>query len=156
MSKKIEGELVLAEEKIGIVIARFNEFFTSRLLSGARDVLLRHGGKDENITEFWVPGSFEIPLAVSKICESKKYSFDGILCLGCLIRGATPHFDFIANEATKGIANVALENKLPISYGVITVDNFDQAIERSGTKAGNKGAESALSLIEMINIYKQL
>ena len=153
---QIEGQLQLKDEKIAIIIARFNDFFTSRLLAGAMDALVRHGAKQKNITQIWVPGSFELPLVAGKLCRSKSYQPDGIICLGCLVRGATPHFDFIAAETTKGIANVALENALPVSYGVLTVDNLEQAIERSGTKAGNKGADADMSLIEMIDLYRKI
>ena len=155
-SNRIEGNLIAGDKKIGIVIARWNEFFTKRLLEGAKDAWIRHGGNASNIVEIWVPGSFEVPLAAAKLIDSDKIKLDGVICLGCLIRGATPHFDYIAGEATKGIGSAAMSSGLPVSYGIITVDSIEQAIERAGTKAGNKGAEAAVTLIEMMNIYDQL
>ena len=152
--KTFEGKLVLKEIKIGIVAARFNEFITSKLLSGAVDGLIRHDVKEENIHVAWVPGAFEIPLVAKKMAETKKY--DAVVCLGAVIRGATPHFDMVANEATKGIANVGLQTGTPIIFGVLTTDTIEQAVERAGTKAGNKGFEAVTTAIEMINLLKQI
>ena len=152
--KTFEGKLVSQNIKIGIVAARFNEFITSKLLGGALDAFKRHGGDEANIDLAWVPGAFEIPLVAKKMAETKKY--DAVVCLGAVIRGATPHFDMVANEATKGIANVGLQTGPPIIFGVLTTDTIEQAVERAGTKAGNKGYDCALSAIEMVNLMKQL
>ncbi len=140
--------------KVGIVVSRFNEFITSKLLDGALDALRRHGVSQDDVEIAWVPGSFEIPLVALKMARSGKY--DGILCLGAVIRGDTPHFNYIASECAKGIAQTMLKCEIPISFGVLTTDNIEQAIERAGTKAGNKGWDAALSLIEMINLVKEL
>ena len=145
-----EGKLVAGKEKYGIIIARFNEFIGSKLLSGAIDALVRHGVCESSIDVVWVPGAFEIPLMASKLAQSDKY--DAVICLGAIIRGNTPHFDYVASELTKGIANVGLKTEKPIIFGVITTDNLEQAIERAGTKSGNKGAEAAKTAIEMVNL----
>jgi len=151
---KYEGVLLGKGLKFGVVVSRFNEFMTRKLLEGAQDALLRHGVNEEDIDVAWVPGSFEIPLAAKKLAETKKY--DAIICLGAVIRGATPHFEYIAAEVTKGIAKVGLETGLPVSYGVITTDTLEQAIERAGTKSGNKGFNAAVDAIEMANLFKNL
>jgi 6,7-dimethyl-8-ribityllumazine synthase len=150
--KIFEGTLAAQDYKIAIVTSRFNEFIVSKLLEGALDCLYRHGAVEENISLFKVPGSFEIPVIAEKIAQSGKY--DGIICLGALIRGNTPHFDYISSEVTKGIAATSLKHTLPISFGVLTTDSIEQAIERAGTKAGNKGWDAALSAIEMISLFK--
>ena len=154
MSKLFEGALLGKGLKFGVVVSRFNEFITRKLLDGAQDALLRHGVSEEDIDIAWVPGSFEIPLVASKLAQSKRY--DAIICLGAVVRGATPHFEYIAAEVTKGIAKVGLETGLPISYGVITTDTLEQAIERAGTKAGNKGFDAAVDAIEMVNLLKNI
>jgi len=153
--KIIEGNLrVDNSKKIAIISARFNHFITDRLVEGAKDSYLRLGGDEANLSLILVPGAFEIPFALQKALESGK--FDAVCCLGAVIRGATPHFDYVSAEATKGIANVTLKYNKPVSFGVLTVDSIEQAIERAGTKAGNKGAEAMSSLIEMINLYGEL
>jgi len=152
MSKRFEGMLQGKGLKFGLVASRFNEFFTKKLLEGAQDALLRHGVNEEDIEVAWVPGSFEIPLIALKLAQSKRY--DAVICLSAVIRGGTPHFDYIAAEVTKGIAKVGLDTGLPVIYGVITTDTLEQAIERSGTKAGNKGFEAAMSAIEMANLTR--
>jgi len=149
---RFEGKLEAAGVRVGIVVSRFNNFLTDKLLEGAIDCLIRHGGKSELIAVAYVPGSFEIPYAASKMVKSGNY--DTVICLGALIRGDTPHFDFIAAEASKGIAKLALESGTPVIYGVITADTLEQAIERSGTKAGNKGWQAAEAAIEMVNLFK--
>lgn len=149
-----EGKLLGAGLKFGIVIARFNDFITNRLLEGARDALSRHGANLENTDIAYCPGAFEIPLVAKKMAQSGKY--DAIICLGTIIRGGTPHWEYIAAETTKGIAVVSLESGLPVIYGVITADNLEQAIERAGTKEGNKGFDAARSAIEMANLLKGL
>ncbi|MEW6623209.1 MAG: 6,7-dimethyl-8-ribityllumazine synthase [Bacillota bacterium] len=151
MGKIYEGKLVAEGLKFGIVLSRFNEFITSKLLSGAMDCLKRHGAQLENIDTIWVPGAFEIPLAAQKMAEK---DYDAVICLGAVIRGATPHFNYVASEVTKGIAQVSLKYNKPVIYGVITSDTIEQAIERAGTKAGNKGWEAALGAIEMANLLK--
>ncbi len=148
----IEGNLVAKDIKVGLVIARFNEFIVSKLLSGAIDGLKRHGVKDEEIDVAWVPGAFEIPLVAKKMSNSNKY--DAIICLGAVIRGSTPHFDYVCAEVSKGVASVSLNTDIPVIFGVLTTDNIEQAIERSGTKAGNKGYDAAVSAIEMANLLK--
>jgi len=140
--------------KFGIVVARFNEFITSKLLDGAQDTLTRHGVKADNVDVAWTPGSFEIPLIAKKMALTKKY--DAIICLGAVIRGGTPHFDYIASEVSKGIANVSLDTGVPVILGVITADNLEQAIERAGTKSGNYGSQAALHAIEMANLGKAI
>lgn len=150
----IEGKLIAEGQKIAIVAGRFNEIITNKLLGGAIDAFKRHGGDENNIDVAWVPGSFEIPLVAKKMAESKKY--DAIICLGAVIRGATAHFDMVANETTKGIAAAGLQTGVPIIFGVLTTDNIEQAVERAGSKAGNKGFEAATTAIEMVNLLKQL
>ncbi|MEJ8777113.1 6,7-dimethyl-8-ribityllumazine synthase [Pseudogracilibacillus sp. ICA-222130] len=152
MKKVLEGHLVGNDLKIGIVVGRFNEFITSKLLGGAEDALRRHGVEDENITIVWVPGAFEIPLATKKLAD--KGEFDAIITLGTVIRGSTPHFDYVCNEAAKGISKVGMDANIPVIFGVLTTDTIEQAIERAGTKAGNKGYDAAVSAIEMGNLYK--
>ncbi|HUV76137.1 MAG TPA: 6,7-dimethyl-8-ribityllumazine synthase [Dehalococcoidales bacterium] len=154
MGKCFEGMLLGKGLKFGLVVSRFNEFFTKKLLDGAQDALLRHGVNEEDIEVTWVPGSFEIPLIALKLAQAKKY--DAVICLAAVIRGGTPHFEYIAAEVTKGIARVGLETGLPIINGVITTDTIEQAVERSGTKAGNKGAEAAVNAIEMANLIKSI
>ncbi len=149
---KFEGKLEAAGVRVGIVVSRFNNFLTDKLLEGAIDCLIRHGGKSEQISVAYVPGSFEIPYAASRMVKSGNY--DTVICLGALIRGDTPHFDFIAAEASKGIAKLALDSGMPVIYGIITADTLEQAIERSGTKAGNKGWQAAEAAIEMVNLFK--
>jgi len=150
--KIYEGQLQAKGFKIGIIVSRFNDFISSRLLEGALDALRRLGAEESDLTIYRVPGSFEIPFLAKKLARSKKV--DGLLCLGVLIRGDTPHFDFLSAEITKGIAQVSLEEGIPCSFGVLTVDNIEQAIERAGTKAGNKGWDAAVSLVEMLNLVK--
>ena len=154
MSKRLEGKLLGQGLKFGLVVSRFNEFFSGKLLEGAQDALLRHGVNEEDIELAWVPGSFEIPFIAQKLAQSKKY--DAVICLGAVIRGGTPHFDYIAAEVTKGIAQAGLNTGVPVIYGVITTDTLEQAIERSGTKAGNKGFDAAVSAIEMANLVKAI
>lgn len=152
--KKYEGELQAKGLKFAVIVSRFNEFITSKLLDGAVDALLRHGASEENIDVIKVPGSFEIPLVAKKI--AKKKSYDAIICLGTIIRGATPHFEYVASEAAKGIALVSLEAEIPVAFGVITADTIEQAIERAGTKSGNKGWDAALVAVEMAQLLKKL
>lgn len=140
--------------RIGIVCARFNEFITSKLLGGAQDALARHDVLDEDIDVAWVPGAFEIPLAAKKMAESGRY--DAVICLGAVIRGATSHYDYVCNEVSKGVAQVSLSTGIPVMFGVVTTENIEQAVERAGTKAGNKGYDCALGAIEMVNLMKQL
>jgi len=154
MANIIEGKLNAKGKKFGIVASRFNELISNQLLSGAKDCLLRHECKETDITVAWVPGSFEIPFAAKKMAKSKKY--DAVLCLGAVIRGGTPHFDYIAAEVSKGIAQVGLESGLPVIFGVLTTDTIEQALERAGTKAGNKGWDSALSAIEMVDLFGKI
>ncbi|KAB7671199.1 6,7-dimethyl-8-ribityllumazine synthase [Bacillus sp. B1-b2] len=154
MKQVFEGNLIGTELKIGIVVARFNEFITNRLLDGAEDALKRHGVNESDISILWVPGVYEIPLAAKKLASTNK--FDAIITLGAVIRGATPHFDFVSNEVAKGVANVSLDKETPVIFGVITTENIEQAIERAGTKAGNKGWEAAVNAIEMGNLYREL
>lgn len=149
-----EGHLVGTGLRIGIVVGRFNEFITSKLLSGAQDGLYRHGVASEDVDIYWVPGSFEIPTIARRLAESRKY--DAIICLGAVIRGSTPHFDYVAAESAKGVASVGLQTGVPTIYGILTTDTIEQAIERAGTKAGNRGFEAALSAIEMANLCKQI
>lgn len=149
----IEGKLLAEGQKIGIVAARFNDFITGKLLEGAVDAFVRHGGNKENLTVAYVPGAFEIPLAAKKMAQSGKY--DAVLCLGAVIRGATPHFDMVANEATKGVAHVSLETGVPVIFGILTTDSIEQAVERAGTKSGNKGFDTMNTAIEMVNLLKQ-
>lgn len=149
-----EGNLVGTGLKIGVVVGRFNEFITGKLLSGALDALKRHGVEEGNVDVAWVPGAFEIPLIVKKMAESKKY--DAVIALGTVIRGATPHFDYVCNEAAKGVATTGLQTGVPTIFGVLTTDSIEQAIERAGTKAGNKGWDSAVAAIEMANLSRSL
>ena len=149
-----EGKLVSDSIKIGIVAARFNEFIVSKLIAGARDALLRHDVKEDDIDLAWVPGAFEIPLIAKKMAESGKY--DAVICLGAVIRGATSHYDYVCNEVSKGIASVSLSSGVPVLFGVVTTENIEQAIERAGTKAGNKGYDSAMAAIEMVNLVRQV
>jgi 6,7-dimethyl-8-ribityllumazine synthase len=151
--KTFEGKLMAEGLRFGIVVARFNEFIGGKLLSGAFDAINRHGGNDENIAVAWVPGAFEIPLTAKIMAKSGNY--DAIICLGAVIRGATPHFEMVAGEVTKGVALVGLETGIPVIFGVLTTDTIEQAIERAGTKAGNKGFDAAVTAIEMANLLKQ-
>ena len=152
--KVLEGKLVATKGKFAIVGSRFNEFIVSKLISGAEDTLVRHGVDTDDITLVWVPGAFEIPLVAKKLAMSQKY--DAVICLGAVIRGATSHYDYVCAEVSKGIATVSLESGIPVMFGVVTTDNIEQAIERAGTKAGNKGYDCALGAIEMINLTKQI
>lgn len=152
--KIYEGKLISKDIKIGIVAARFNEFITSKLLGGAVDALKRHDVDEDNIEVAWVPGAFEIPLIASKMAKSKKY--DAIICLGAVIRGNTTHYDYVCSEVSKGIAHVSLNSHIPVMFGVITTENIEQAIERAGTKAGNKGFDCAVGAIEMINLIREI
>jgi len=153
MPNNIEGDLNARGFKFGIVVSRFNDFITSRLVDGAVDALVRHGAKDMDIDVVKVPGAFEIPMTAKKMCADKKY--DAILCLGAVIRGATPHFNFVAGEAAKGVGTLAMESSIPVLFGILTTENLEQAIERAGAKSGNKGSETALAAIEMVNLYKK-
>ncbi len=150
----LEGKLLAEGQRIGIVAARFNEFITSKLLGGAVDAFVRHGGEDGKIDVAWVPGAFEVPLVAKKMAETGKY--DAVVCLGAVIRGATPRFDMVANEATKGIANVSLQTEVPVIFGILTTDSIEQAVERAGTKAGNKGFDAMTTAIEMVNLLKTI
>ena len=152
--KTFEGKLVSEDIKVGIIVARFNEFITSKLLSGALDTLTRHEVKEENIQVAWVPGAFEIPLIAFKMAESGKY--DAVICLGAVIRGSTSHYDYVCNEVSKGIASVSLKSGIPVMFGVLTTENIEQAIERAGSKAGNKGSECAQGAIEMVNLIREI
>ena len=153
--KTFEGKLVVSNEiKIGIVAARFNEFITAKLLGGALDALKRHDVSDENIDTAWVPGAFEIPLIASKMAKAGKY--DAVICLGSVIRGSTSHYDYVCSEVSKGIANVSLSSDIPVMFGVLTTENIEQAIERAGSKAGNKGYDCAVSAIEMVNLIREI
>ena len=154
MTKIIEGKLTAKGKKFGVVISRFNELISTQLLSGAQDCLVRHECKQDDITVAWVPGSFEIPLVAKKMVQSSNY--DAVICLGAVIRGGTPHFDYISAEVSKGIAQVGLEAGLPVIFGIITADTIEQALERAGTKAGNKGWDAALSAIEMVNLFGKI
>ncbi len=152
--KIVEGDLVVKGTRFGIAVARFNSFVVESLLEGAIDTLKRHGASDADIEVVRVPGAFELPLAIQRMANNKKY--DAIIALGAVIRGGTPHFDFVAGECVKGMSSVSLQADIPVSFGVLTVDTIEQAIERSGTKAGNKGAEATLSAIEMVNLLKEI
>ena len=154
MARVLEGELVGEGLKFGIVISRFNEFITGKLLEGTKDALLRHRVSEEDVDLAWVPGSFEIPLLAEKMASSGRY--DAVICLAAMIRGATPHFDYVAAEVAKGIAQVGLRTRVPVLYGVITADTIEQAIERAGTKAGNRGFDAAMAAIEMANLLKKV
>ncbi|MGE5403563.1 MAG: 6,7-dimethyl-8-ribityllumazine synthase [Candidatus Saccharibacteria bacterium] len=153
MAKVYEGKLTGEGLKFGIVVSRFNEFFTQKLLGGAMDALTRHQVASENIDLAWVPGAFEMPLVAQKMVQK---GYDAVICLGAVIRGATPHFEYVAAEVTKGIAQVSLSSGVPVIYGVITADTLEQAIERAGTKAGNKGFDAAVTAIEMVNLIKEI
>ena len=152
--KTFEGNLIAKSMKVGIVAARFNEFITNKLLGGAMDGLLRHGVQEEDIQVAWVPGAFEIPLIASKMAKSGKY--DAVICLGAVIRGSTTHYDYVCSEVSKGIATVSLHSDIPVMFGVLTTENIEQAIERAGTKAGNKGADCAQGAIEMVDLIRAL
>ena len=150
----LEGKLLAEGQRIGVVAARFNEFITAKLVGGAKDAFVRHGGDENKLDLAGVPGAFEIPLVAKKMVESGKY--DAVVCLGAVIRGATPHFDMVANEATKGVAHVGLQTGVPGIFGILTTDSIEQAVERAGTKAGNKGFDAMTTAIEMINLLKQI
>jgi 6,7-dimethyl-8-ribityllumazine synthase len=154
MPKFIEGKLNAEGIKVGIVVGRFNSFIGERLLEGALDALLRHGADDSQITVARVPGAFEIPLAAQKLAQTGKY--DALICLGAVIRGSTPHFDYVASEVSKGVAHVSLATGIPVAFGVLTTDTIEQAIERAGTKAGNKGFDAAMTIIETVNLFKEI
>jgi len=154
MGRLLEGKLLGQGLKFGLVVSRFNDFITRKLLEGAKDALLRHGVAEENIDVAWVPGSFEIPLVAKQLAQTQKYN--AVICLGTVIRGATPHFEYIAAEVAKGVAKVGLDSGLPVIFGVITADTLEQAIERAGTKMGNKGFEAAVYAIEMANLMKSI
>lgn len=154
MAKELHGQLKIDGQRFAIAVSRFNDFITSKLLAGAIDVLKRHGCDEDDITCVYVPGSFELPFLAKKLADSGAY--DAIICLGCVIRGQTPHFDYIASEAAKGIAQVGLATGIPTTFGVITADTLEQAVERAGSKAGNKGADAALSAIELVSVMGQL
>lgn len=152
--RKIEGKLTAGNHKFGIIVGRFNEFIGGKLLDGALDALKRHEANEEEIEVAWAPGSFEIPLVAQKMANTGR--FDAIICLGAVIRGATPHFDYVSAEVSKGAASVGLETGVPVIFGVLTTDSIEQAIERAGTKAGNKGFESAMAAIEMVNLLEEI
>ena len=154
MVKIIEGNLIANKQRFGIVAGRFNEFITNKLIGGALDGLKRHGVDENNIEIAWVPGAYEIPLIAQKMAQSDKY--DAVICLGAVIRGSTPHFDYVANEVSKGIAHVTLQTGKPVIFGVLTTDSIEQAIERAGTKAGNKGFDAAVTAVEMCNLISKL
>ena len=154
MPKFIDGKLNAEGIKVGIIVGRFNSFIGERLLEGALDALIRHGADDSQITVARVPGAFEIPLTAQKMAQSGKY--DALICLGAVIRGSTPHFDYVAAEVTKGIAHVTLGSGVPVAFGVLTTDTIEQAIERAGTKAGNKGFDAAMTIIETVNLFKEI
>jgi len=154
MAKLFEGRISAEGFRFGIIVSRFNDFISSKLVEGALDALKRHGARDEMISLIKVPGSFEIPVAARKMADSGQ--FDAIICLGAVIRGATPHFDYVAAEVSKGIAAVSLESKIPVSFGVLTTDSLEQAIERAGAKSGNKGWDAAMAAMEMANLFKEL
>ena len=153
-TKVIKGKMAAKGKRFGIVISRFNEFISSKLLEGALDSLVKHGVKEDDVSVVWVPGSFETPMLAKKMADSGEY--DAVICLGTIIRGETPHFDLISAEAAKGIAKVSLESNIPCIFGVITADNLEQALDRAGTKSGNKGREAAVTAIEMCDIYAQI
>jgi len=152
--KEIKGQMTARGKKFGIVISRFNELVSSKMLDGAVDTLIRHGASADNITTIWVPGAFEIPFIAQKMAQGKGYN--AVLCIGAVIRGDTPHFDYIANEASKGIAQVSLKLGIPVAFGLLTVDTLEQALERAGSKAGNKGRQAAESAIEMANLAEEI
>ncbi len=152
--KEMNGKLMAKGFRIALVVGRFNELISNKLAEGAIDCIVRHGGSDEKITKIYVPGSFEIPAVAKKAADSGK--FDAVICLGAVIRGATPHFEMVANECTKGIAQAGMNSDIPVIFGVLTTDTIEQAVERAGTKAGNKGWDAALAAIEMVNLYKEI
>ncbi|MCP4134664.1 MAG: 6,7-dimethyl-8-ribityllumazine synthase [bacterium] len=152
--KILEGKLDASGIKVAIIVSRFNEFITSKLFGGAVDCLKRNNASDDNITVAWTPGAFELPALAKKLADTKQY--DAIICLGAVIRGSTPHFDYVAAEAAKGIASVSLNADIPVIFGVLTTDTIEQAIERAGTKSGNKGFDAAFTAIELVNLYKQI
>jgi 6,7-dimethyl-8-ribityllumazine synthase len=153
MSKRLEGNLVVApDQQYALVISRFNEFFTGKLVAGAIDAFKRHGADEDQITEVWVPGAFEIPVVANRLARTGRYS--AVICLGCVIRGHTPHFDYVAGQAARGIAQAALQSGVPVVFGVVTTDTLEQAIERAGSKAGNRGSDAAMTAIEMVNLLK--
>jgi len=154
MPRVVEGRLSAQGFRFAIIVSRFNDFICSRLMEGAVDALTRHGCDEENVVIVRVPGAFEMPLAAKKMALTKRY--DAVICLGAVIRGATPHFDYVAAEVSKGIATVGLENDIPVTFGVLTTDNLEQAIERAGSKSGNKGYEAAMAAIEMVNLFTEL
>jgi 6,7-dimethyl-8-ribityllumazine synthase len=154
MRKVIQGTMNATGKKVGLVVSRFNEFITGKLIDGAVDTLVRHGVQEENIEIVWVPGAFEIPAVTRRLAKKKKQ--DALICLGCVIRGDTPHFDYIAAEASKGIASVGYESDMPVVFGVLTTDTIEQAIERAGSKAGNKGSDAAMAAIELMSLYQQI
>jgi 6,7-dimethyl-8-ribityllumazine synthase len=154
MPRTLEGKISAEGYRFGLVVSRFNDFISSKLLEGALDALTRHGATEDQLLLVKVPGAFEIPLAAKKLAESGKV--DAVICLGAVIRGSTPHFDYVAAEVSKGIAVVALDTKVPVAFGVLTTDNLEQAIERAGTKSGNKGWDAAVAAMEMVNLFKQL
>jgi 6,7-dimethyl-8-ribityllumazine synthase len=154
MPKVVEGKLSAEGFRFGIIVSRFNDFICSRLMEGATDALIRHGSDEEKIDIIKVPGAFEMPLAAKKLAQTGSY--DAVICLGAVIRGATPHFDYVAAEVSKGIASVALESDIPVTFGVLTTENLEQAIERAGSKSGNKGYDAAMAAIEMVNLFKEL
>ena len=154
MPKTLEGKISAEGLRFAIIVSRFNDFISSKLVEGAMDALNRHGANEEKVSLVKVPGSFEIPLVAKKLAEAGK--FDGIICLGAVIRGATPHFDYVASEVSKGIAAVALETNTPVTFGVLTTDSLEQAIERAGSKSGNKGWDAAMAAMEMVNLFKEL
>ncbi|MBW1886885.1 MAG: 6,7-dimethyl-8-ribityllumazine synthase [Deltaproteobacteria bacterium] len=154
MPKILEGKISAEGFRFAIIVSRFNDFISSRLMEGALDALTRHGANDDQVTLVKVPGAFEIPLSAKRLAESGKY--DAIICLGAVIRGSTPHFEYVAAEVSKGIASVSLESKIPVTFGVLTTDNLEQAIERAGSKTGNKGWDAAMAAMEMVNLFKEL
>ena len=154
MPKILEGKISAEGFRFAIIVSRFNDFISSKLVEGALDALRRHGGSEEQVSLVKVPGAFEIPMAAKKLAESDQ--FDAIICLGAVIRGATPHFEYVASEASKGIALVALESKIPVTFGVLTTDNLEQAIERAGSKSGNKGWDAAVAAMEMVNLFREM
>jgi 6,7-dimethyl-8-ribityllumazine synthase len=154
MYEVLEGKISAEGFRFGIIVSRFNDFITSKLVEGAMDALMRHGAKEDQISLAKVPGAFEIPLTAKKLAGSGKY--DAVICLGAVIRGSTPHFEYVAAEVSKGIATVALETNIPVTFGVLTTDNLEQAIERAGSKAGNKGWDAAMAAMELVNLYKDL
>lgn len=154
MTEKLTGDLIVRKQRFAVVVSRFNDFVTTKLRDAAVDTLKRHGCPESNICEVWVPGAFELPLAVKKLADTKR--FDAVIALGCVIRGATPHFEYISSAASKGLAQVALDAGVPVAFGVLTTNTIEQAVERAGTKGGNKGADAALSAIEMTNLIDQI